>query len=146
MTSADGWLLLLAEVAREAQGSFDEAPGAVGEVVLRRPDEVHVRPSVAGLEAVRVLTFRRPAWTATSVVTAYLREPVARAELTPSLGQGEEQPPDLDQIGERTYVCPVPDAWELRAATCTVTVDGTDRVTTVSISLPRIDRPVARPL
>jgi hypothetical protein len=134
------WLAGLAELARAARRSIESAAVALGEVVLRRPDELHVRPSGTRFAGVHTVTLRRRTWSPTIEISAYLDPPTAPTcqDLERRLGASAPLPIAPDQIGERQYTTAVATDWELpERSSWVITVGRGDRVTAVAIEVPR---------
>ena len=133
------WLAALAELAQRAHRSMEPAAVALGEVVLRRPDELHVRPSEARFAGVHTVTLRRRPQSRRVVVSAYLDPPTAPTfhDLERRLGQSVPLPVAPDRIGEREYTAQVAPDWELPdQSSWFVTVGRGDVVTAVEIEVP----------
>jgi hypothetical protein len=134
------WLSALAEVARQARVSFEGAAEALGEVVLGRPDELHIHPSGTEFAGVHTVTLRRGGSSRTIQATAYLDAPTAptRGQLVDRLGASEPLLVSPDQIGEFDYRLPAASEWQLPEQTsCIITVGRGDRVTAVALEVPR---------
>ena len=132
------WLTALAAAANAARLTFEESAASLGEVVLRRPDELHVRPSGTAFAGVHTVTLRRGGDRSIQV-SAHL-DPLSaptRAELERQIGAGEPLLVSPDQIGEFDYrVQPAPE-WQLpEQSSGVLTVGRGDRVTAVVLELP----------
>lgn len=134
------WLAGLAELARRAPRSVEPTAVAVGDVVLCRHDELHVRPFETRFAGVHTITLRCRSPKPTIVVSAYLDAPVAPIwqDLERQLGAGTPLPVASDQIGEREYTMPVAKNWELpERSSWVITVGRGNRVTAVAIEVLR---------
>lgn len=133
------WLTALADAANAARLSFEETATSLGDVALRRPDELHVHPSGTEFAGVHTVTLRRGGASRTVQVSAYL-EPLAaptRAELERQFGAGEPLLVGPGQIGEFDYRLHLAPEWRLpEQSSCVITVGRGDRVTVVALEVP----------
>jgi hypothetical protein len=130
------WLADVAELGRRAvAGDLTAVTDGLGQVTLRRADDIHVVPDRDDLEAIAVHRTTQPVHV---LVSLHLRgELPTLTDVEHALGHGRRLSRKPDQIGRTDVVFPAPEAWALpTGATVAVEVDHGNSVHVMTVEVP----------